>query len=241
MTNLIRPTQIPTKILNNNFTPNQIKVLKLILNPPKKFALFNKDDLNKLSKVIIRMAQLLGINNPPNKDIRKFITTSIVEHYPNLTLEDFMIGIQLCAMGKLDMDNNHYQNLTPMYVSNILSSYLEYRRKTYLKYKNKLDIMETNKKINIPSEKEQINISVNLIQAEYNDYMKSSGRYVVSTFRDSIYKYIYEFLYKYNFIQDKQNKNKMLYKKASIDFFKTMEDKKVTNVKEYLKNNWKNK
>jgi hypothetical protein len=33
----------------------------------------------------------------------------------------------------------------------------------------------------------------------------------------------------------------MLYKKASIDFFKTMEDKKVTNVKEYLKNNWKNK
>jgi hypothetical protein len=101
--------------------------------------------------------------------------------------------------------------------------------------------METKKKIDIPSEKEQINISVNLIQAEYNDYRKSSGRYVVSTFRDSIYKYIYEFLNKYNFIQEIQNKNKMLYKKASLDFFKVMEDNNVTNVKEYLKNNWKNK
>jgi len=54
------------------------------------------------------------------------LTKFTEEAFPNLTIEDIKLAINLSMKGSLDADIECYGNFSPLYISKILNAYLKY-------------------------------------------------------------------------------------------------------------------
>lgn len=237
MTNL--PTHITKDlaIISKTLLKNDQKILKYILDKPKPFSAYTDTDLKKLSASLNVISVALGLKESLGETHRKYLCTTIQEYYPNYNLEEFEIAFRMAGMGKLDVENKHYQSFSMQYISDILKSYHLYRSNVYKNYKQQLLKIKREKEPRIISEKESIIIGVNLIEAEYKDYALNPEQYKDSEFRYTQYKYIYKFLLKYKFINALNNYDDKSLKDYIVKFFIKISASNYA-LKDYLRTNW---
>ena len=159
------------------------------------------------------------------------------------TLATYLIGI--CSIlgikvGKLSVDNNHYQSLSPMYLSSIVNAYKKHKLLVYKRYKQELDTVRRETPSIKPTDKEVIDTSINLINLEYEDYLVDPDEYRDSDFRYTQYKYIYQFLLKYGLVNQLYKYNDRDLKTVVVNVFFEIK-KSNTEVKQWLRDNYMRK
>ena len=138
----------------------------------------------------------------------------------------------MAMVGKLSVDNNHYQSLSPMYLSSIVNA--------YKRYKQELDTVRRETPSIKPTDKEVIDTSINLINLEYEDYLVDPDEYRDSDFRYTQYKYIYQFLLKYGLVDQLYKYNDRDLKTLVVNVFFEIK-KSNSEVKQWLRDNYMRK
>ena len=240
MTNL--PTHITKHLttISKSLVKTDQSILKCIVDKPVPFSKYSDNDLKKLSASLNVISVTLGLKETLGESHRIYLCKSIQEFYPNFNLQEFEIAFRMAGMGKLDVENKHYQSFSMQYVSDILKGYILHRGNVYKIYKQKLAQIEREKPPKKITEKEGIIIGVNLIETEYKDYALNPELYCDSEFRYTQYKYMYKFLLKYGFINSLNNYDDKELKDYIVKFFIKVSQSNYA-LKDYLRTNWGNK
>ena len=192
---------IPTNQINNT----EKEVLHYILNKPKSFGNFNNNDKQKLGVYLIAISKFLGIKQPLDDIQRKLLVNTLCTEVKNFTFEELDKAIKMASMGKFtEIDNQHYQSLSPIYISNIINAYINYRNNIYKKYRNFKQNNKPEKKL---SKEEIIRISTNFINDEIKEYSENKEEYFESEYREIMYKHSYNTLYKLGIIKGDELSN----------------------------------
>ena len=107
-------------------TPEQKKLAIAISE--NKLAQYQVDELKEpISSLIALWNLTIGKREELLPQIIVLIGKYIIEYYPQITLSEIKLAIDLSVMGKLSVGAECYDNFSPMYVSKILNAYLEYK------------------------------------------------------------------------------------------------------------------
>lgn len=133
----------------------------------------------------------ISVNNQSEDDIAKelaLIGKFIVNNYPQLTISEISLAIDLSLLDKLNCDVRTFNTFSPMYVTRILNAYIEYKRVMYnelMRKKESLDLKRDMDKEITPEEK--MESMVELIRYFYDKY-KSQG--IVNDYFNTLYNYL---------------------------------------------------
>jgi len=222
-------------MVSKDFNASDKEILAYILFKPKRFREFDNNDKNDFLNNLIMLYSILGIKDIPSTEHNKFLVNLIVNEYPTFNKYEFDKAINMAIMGKLEVENNPYQALTPMYISNIIKAYKNKRQNIYQKYKQLQGKLEREKPTKSISKKEQFFIALNLVESEYNHYVEDTKTYENTEFRDTQFKYIYNFLRDNKIIKTYIYKTNDELKKYIVSWFKAI-NKRDTSPTLYIKN-----
>ena len=122
--------------------------------------------------ILMKWCKFLGIKEVPDQEDMKMILFFMKKNYGELTLDEIVNAFNLAVAHKLNVDPNHYQNFSPLYVSGILNAYKEYKTTHWSEYNIKLDeheaklLTENNK----PSEEELKILKIKSLLAIWDDF-----------------------------------------------------------------------
>ena len=120
----------------------------------------------------MKWCKFLGIKEVPDQEDMKMILFFMKKNYGELTLDEIVNAFNLAVAHKLNVDPNHYQNFSPLYVSGILNAYKEYKTTHWSEYNIKLDEHESKllTEKNKPSEEELKILRIKSLLAIWDDF-----------------------------------------------------------------------
>ena len=99
---------------------------------------FDASDKNEqfkhLHKTLVKWAVLCGVKPLPNDSEMFLFVEYIAHHFYRLSILEVDNAFNLATAGKLDVDADHYQSFSVIYISKILNSYKEFKGKYILEY-----------------------------------------------------------------------------------------------------------
>lgn len=122
--------------------------------------------------ILMKWCKFLGIKEVPDQEDMKMILFFMKKNYGELTLDEIVNAFNLAVAHKLNVDPNHYQNFSPLYVSGILNAYKEYKTTHWSEYNIKLDEHESKllSEKNKPSEEELKILRIKSLLAIWDDF-----------------------------------------------------------------------
>ena len=122
--------------------------------------------------ILMKWCKFLGIKEVPDQEDMKMILFFMKKNYGELTLDEIVNAFNLAVAHKLNVDPNHYQNFSPLYVSGILNAYKEYKTTHWSEYNIKLDEHESKllTEKNKPSEEELKILRIKSLLAIWDDF-----------------------------------------------------------------------
>lgn len=153
-------------LVKGKFSDNKIKIyeayrgLKLI----RDFK--SNDELKPLIDLVGKWRYYIGIKEELSQEELFMNVTFIRENFSGLNLVDIDQAINLSLRGDLDVDVEHYQSFTPLYISKILNAYKKYRGKVICDIRDRIEKLE-----NVPKEitiEERIKITKSSLQSMYD-------------------------------------------------------------------------
>ena len=143
----------------NTYTAN--KTLKKI----RDFT--SNKEVSKLIDLIGKWRYYIGIKESLSQEELFMNVTFIRENFNQLNLFDIKQAIDLSINGTLNVDVEHYQNFSPLYISKILKSYITYKGEIIVKLNNK--ISEEKQKLVKISNADKLALTKASIKALYNE------------------------------------------------------------------------
>ena len=143
----------------------------------KKVAVYESDELKNLFKFVLALCKLIGVTEPPDKEIIVLLIDHIQEHHKDFSTEEIRRAFSMATAGKLNFEFNHYNRLTPQLISLTLNAYKSSRSKDILKYERKLaeEEMERQREANKPSPQEILNSKIEACIGYYKSYVNFSA------------------------------------------------------------------
>lgn len=123
----------------------QVKIYDIFTNQPAIREISTNDELAPLIDVIGKWRFYLGIKEEPSKQEMIINTNFVRENFGALRIGDIHEAINLSVAGKLDCDNEAYNNFSPLYIGRILNAYNEYRNQIIGQVKRQITIQEAKK------------------------------------------------------------------------------------------------
>lgn len=188
---------------------------------------FESEDKNEqfqnLHKLIVKWAVLTGVKPLPTDDEIRMLVEYIAEHFYRYSLMEVDNAFNLATAGKLDIEADHYQSFSVIYISKILNAYKRYNGKYIIDYRNQ--IAEQEKKASEPTEKEKLKMMVENILEGFDNF-KEEPKY-------NHFGYIsYDFLSNLGVISlDKETKSVLLKQARKIAIEDLREKKKESTNK----------
>ena len=135
---------------------------------------FDADDKNiqfqNLHKLIVKWAVLTGVKPLPTDDEIRLFVEYIAEHFYRLSLMEIDNAFNLATAGKLDIEAEHYQSFSVIYISKIINSYKRFNGKYILDYRSKLEAAEALQ--NEPTKDEKMTIMIESILENFENFKK---------------------------------------------------------------------
>lgn len=122
-----------------------MKIYDIFTNQPAIREISTNDELAPLIDVIGKWRFYLGIKEEPSKQEMIINTNFVRENFGALRIGDIHEAINLSVAGKLDCDNEAYNNFSPLYIGRILNAYNEYRNQIIGQVKRQITIQESKK------------------------------------------------------------------------------------------------
>ena len=102
----------------------------------------------------------VGLSKDTNPQELIINSTFIIEKFPNITVAEISLAVDLYILGKLSGDIKHYGSFSMLYICDVINSYLEYRKITLAEFVKKRDLYkfqeEQKEKIMTPEEDMQL-------------------------------------------------------------------------------------
>lgn len=142
-----------TRLTSLNLLEKNKKYLQLWYGT-KKVAKYESEELKNLFKFVLALCKLIGVTEPPEKEIIVLLIDHLQEHHKDFSTEEIRRAFSMATAGKLNFEFNHYNRLTPQLISRTLNAYKSIRSKEILSYEHKLseEEEEADRKLNKPSE-----------------------------------------------------------------------------------------
>lgn len=151
-------------------TPEQIKLANAVNEA--KLSQMSVDEMKEpLSSLIALWNLTIGKREELLPQIIVLIGKYIIEYYPQITLSEIKLAIDLSVMGKLNVGAECYDNFSPMYVSKILNSYLEYKGQLVNELNKKKAKLEQNEYKPIPQSELDL-LMIENIKKCFSDWQK---------------------------------------------------------------------
>lgn len=144
-----------------------------------------KDDLMFLNSVIARWAKYVGIDIPEATDIN-MLSNFIKENFASLNGYDLKECINLLATQSLPTDAKPYGKLSPIYVSEVLKAYQEYKSEIVFKVKDGISKLQQAEVKPMPDQERIENFKLLLAIAKEEN---SKGLFYMDA-GDSLYNFI---------------------------------------------------
>lgn len=103
-----------------------------------KIVNLNEDGFETIYMILLRWCKFLGIKEAPEQEEMMMILMFIKKNFGEMTGSELSNAFNLAVARKLDVDPNHYQNFSPLYVGGILTAYKDYRGQHITQYRDKL-------------------------------------------------------------------------------------------------------
>lgn len=138
----------------------------------KKVRDFEEQDYSKMFKFILALCKLIGITEPPDKDITKLLISHIKMHHSDFSKEEIETAFSLAMAGKLGFEFRHYNRITPQLISHTLNKYKSTRSQEILKFREAVrqESLEKNAKNNQPTERDQMISRIKRAIDHFNKY-----------------------------------------------------------------------
>jgi hypothetical protein len=122
-----------------DWTPENKKIVQAYFD--RKIAtFFDAEDKNEqfqnLHKLIVKWAVLTGVKPLPTDDEIRMLVEYIAEHFYRFSLMEIDNAFSLATAGKLDIEADHYQSFSVIYISKIINAYKRYNGKYIIDYRN---------------------------------------------------------------------------------------------------------
>lgn len=144
-----------------------------------------KDDLMFLNSVIARWAKYIGIDIPEAGDIN-MLSNFIKENFASLNGYDLKECVNLLARLSLPTDAKPYGKLSPIYVSEVLKAYQEYKSEIVFKVKDGISKLQQAEVKPMPDQERIENFKLLLTIAKEEN---SKGLFYMDA-GDSLYNFI---------------------------------------------------
>ncbi len=144
-----------------------------------------KDDLMFLNSVIARWAKYVGIDIPEATDIN-MLSNFIKENFASLNGYDLKECVNLLATQSLPTDAKPYGKLSPIYVSEVLKAYQEYKSEIVFKVKDGISKLQQAEVKPMPDQERIENFKLLLTIAKEEN---SKGLFYMDA-GDSLYNFI---------------------------------------------------
>ena len=97
-----------------------------------------KEGFESIYMILLKWCKFLGIKEAPESEEMMMILMFIKKNFGQMTGSEVSNAFNLAVGRKLDVDPNHYQNFSPLYVGGILNAYKEYRGQHISAYRDKV-------------------------------------------------------------------------------------------------------
>lgn len=153
-----------------------ISLVKKEIQTASKIEQFSVNDPN-LMKLLAYLYTFTGLaeSNYPDKASALILINHLKNIYGKLSLVEIKTAFDLASEGKIDCEIKHFQTFSAIYLSGVLNSYLEYRRKAIAEInKERMELEAVRPE---PTESEQMEINrrfdYNNIAYAFHIYKKS--------------------------------------------------------------------
>jgi len=140
----------------------------------------DKQGFQSIYLVLLKWCKFLGIKEAPDREEMTMILMFIKKHFGDLTGTEVSTAFGLAVAKKLDVDPNHYQNFSPLYVGGILDAYKQYRGSHITQYRDKLMAHEEQLKMeaNKPSAEELATMRMDALLKIWDDFKEAEDEEV---------------------------------------------------------------
>jgi hypothetical protein len=144
-----------------------------------------KEDLLFLNSVVVRWSQYVGVDTPEASTIN-MLANFIKENFPSLNGYDLKECVTLLATQSLPTEAKHYGKISPIYISEVLKAYQEYKSNIIFKVKDSIDKKEREIVVPMPDEERVINFKLLITLAKEDN---TKGLFYMDA-GDSLYNFI---------------------------------------------------
>ena len=217
-----------------DWTPENKKVVQAYFD--RKIAtFFDAEDKNEqfqnLHKLIVKWAVLTGVKPLPTDDEIRMLVEYIAEHFYRFSLMEIDNAFSLATAGKLDIEADHYQSFSVIYISKIINAYKRYNGKYIIDYRNEIAALE--RKAAEPNEEEKIKMLVENILEGFDNF-KEEPKY-------NHFGYIaYDFLSKLGVIDIDKETKAIILEQARKMAVEDIREKKLKEKQKHLKTEFAN-
>jgi len=217
-----------------DWTPENKKIVQAYFD--RKIAtFFDAEDKNeqfqKLHKLIVKWAVLTGVKPLPVDDEIRMLVEYIAEHFYRFSLMEIDNAFSLATAGKLDIEADHYQSFSVIYISKIINAYKRFNGKYIIDYRNEIAALE--RKAAEPNEEEKIKMLVENILEGFDNF-KEEPKY-------NHFGYIaYDFLSKLGVIDIDKETKAIILEQARKMAVEDIREKKLNEKQKHLKNEFAN-
>jgi len=217
-----------------DWTPENKKIVQAYFD--RKIAtFFDAEDKNEqfqnLHKLIVKWAVLTGVKPLPTDDEIRMLVEYIAEHFYRFSLMEIDNAFSLATAGKLDIEADHYQSFSVIYISKIINAYKRYNGKYIIDYRNEIAALE--RKAAEPSEEEKLKMLVENILEGFDNF-KEEPKY-------NHFGYIaYDFLSKLGVIDIDKDTKGIILEQARKMAVEDIREKKLKEKQKHLKTEFAN-
>lgn len=183
--------KLETKSLKTG-NKEEIELFEALQSPRLK----ELDTLQPISDTLKYIIVLVGIraDNMPTAIEKQILLEFLKEEFPNMTTGEILQAFKMFASGKLEQylkkDFGHFQNLSAMFVSEVIKAYLKYINERKIKVNLLAKIEEEKKAEPTQEEKEILNKKAvkYLIVKGYQEYIEDKRQF--EYLNDGHFKYL---------------------------------------------------
>ena len=145
---------------------NKIQIFEANIKAERIKDFKNNNQLKPLIDLVGKWRYYIGIREDLSQEEMFMNINFIRENFNELNLIDINQAINLSLKGDLNVDVEHYQNFTPLYISKILKAYKEYKGKIIFEIRDKLRLIQNKPKE--PSAEEKLKITKMSLSTMYD-------------------------------------------------------------------------
>ena len=94
----------------------------------KKIREFHNEDFQNLHKLLLKWGKFIGLKEAPDDESMFMLVVFVKENFIDVSLSEITNAFNMACAGKLNVNVEHYNSFSPIYISKIINAYKENKR-----------------------------------------------------------------------------------------------------------------